>query len=88
MICSVWKKLHAEFVRTASAIEKTGRCGPGEAKRNEELNAAARASVEKLHQHERQHGCKPSHEELKAEGVYRWQEAQRRLESRRGKPHR
>ena len=84
MICSVWKKLHTEFVRIARAIERTDARRP-RAERNTDLNAAARASVEKLHQHEREHGCKPSKEELKAYGERRWKEAQQRVEARRGK---
>ena len=85
MICSVWKKLHTEFVRIARAIERTDTRRPRGVQRNRELNAAARASVETLHQHEREHGCKPSKEELKAYGERRWQEAQQRVEARRGK---
>jgi hypothetical protein len=85
MVCSVWNKLHAEFLRIARAIEKTDTCRPRGAERNKELNAAARESVEKLHQHEREHGCKPSNEELKADGKRRWREAQQRVEARRGK---
>jgi len=86
MICSVWKKLHAEFVSIARAIERTDTRHPRGAERNKELNDAARASVEKLHQHEREHGCKPSNEELKADGERRWQEAQQRVKARRGNP--
>jgi hypothetical protein len=85
MICSVWKKLHAEFVRSARAIERTDTRRPGGAQRDKELNAAARASAEKLHQHEQEHGCKPSNKELKADGERRLQEAQQRVEARRGK---
>jgi len=85
MICSVWKKLHAEFVRIARAIERTDTCRSRGPERNKELNAAARASLETLHQHEREHGCKPSNEELQADGERRLQEAQHRVEARRGK---
>jgi hypothetical protein len=85
MICSVWKKLHTEFARIAGAIERTDTSRPRGAERNRELNAAARASMEKLHQHEREHGCKPSNDELKADGERRWQEARQRGEARRGK---
>ena len=85
MICSVWKKLHGEFLRIAREIERTDTCRSRGAERNKELNAAARASLEKLHQHEREHGCKPSNEELKADGERRLHEAQQRLNARRGK---
>jgi hypothetical protein len=88
MICSVWKKLHTEFIRTARAIERTDTRRPHGAERNKGLNAAARASVEKLHQHEREHGCKPTDKELKADGDRRSQEAQRRVRARRGKLNR
>jgi hypothetical protein len=84
MICSVWKRLHAEFVSTARAIERTGTRRPGGSE-NEKLNAAARASVEKLQQHEREHGCRPGAEKLKLDGKRRWQEAQQRVEARRKK---
>ena len=85
MICPVWNELHAEFVRLARAIERTDTRRPGGPERNKELNAAARASVKKLQQHEREHGCKPSNAELKAEGERRLLEAQQGVEARRGK---
>ena len=88
MICSVWKKLHTEFVGIARKIERTDtRCLAG-AERNRELNTAARVIVERLHQHEREHGCKPSNEDLKAGGERRLREAQQRVEPRRGKTDR
>lgn len=77
MICPVWNKLHGEFVKAAAAIRRS------RPEKNKELNAAARASLDRLHQHEQEHGCKPSIEELKAEGRRREQEARRRLEARR-----
>jgi len=85
MICSAWKKLHNEFVKTARAIERTDTCRPHGAERNKELNTVARARLDRLHQHEREHGCKPTNEELKADGVRRSQEARHRAEARRGK---
>ena len=88
MICSIWKKLHKEFVGTARAIEGTDTCRAGGAERSKQLNAAARAAVENLHQHEREHGCKPSREELRADGEQRWQEARQRIEVRRRKTNR
>jgi hypothetical protein len=88
MICSVWNELHTEFVRIARAIERTDTRRPAAAERIKDLNAAARASVEKLHQHEQEHGCKPSIEELKADGKRRWQEAQQQVEARRRKTDR
>lgn len=85
MICSVWKKLHAEFVGIARKIERTDTRRSGGAERNRELNASARVIIERLHQHEREHGCKPSNDDLKANGERRLREAQQRVEARRGK---
>jgi hypothetical protein len=88
MICSVWEKLHAEFVGIARKIERTDTRRSGRAERNRELNASARVIIERLHQHEREHGCKPSDEDLKADGERRWREALQRVEARRGKTDR
>jgi hypothetical protein len=85
MICSVWKKLHAEFVGIARKIERTDTRRSGGAERNRELNASARVLIERLQQHEREHGCKPSNYDLKADGERRLREAQQRVEARRGK---
>jgi hypothetical protein len=85
MTCSVWKKLHTEFAGIARKIERTDTRRLGGAERNRELNAAARVIIERLHQHEREHGCKPSNEDLKADGERRLREAQQRVETRRGK---
>ena len=88
MICSLWKRLHAEFLTIARAIERTNTRRLGGAQRNKELNAAARASLEKLHHHEREHGCKPSVDELKADGASRLEQAKQRVEARRRKTDR
>jgi hypothetical protein len=88
MICSVWKKLHTEFVGIARKIERTDTGRLGGAERNRELNAAARVTIERLHQHEREHGCKPSNEDLNADGERRLREAHQRVEARRGKTDR
>lgn len=84
IICSVWEKLHAEFVGISRKIERTETRRLGGAERNRELNASARVIIERLHQHEREHGCKPSNEDLKADGERRLREAQQRVEVRRG----
>jgi len=88
MICSVWKKLHTEFVRIARKIERTDARRLGGAERNRELNATARVIIERLHQHEREHGCKPSNEDLKTDGERRLREAQQRVGTHREKSDR
>ena len=85
MICSVWKRLHTEFLTIARAIERANTRRPRGVQTNQELNAAARASLEKLQHHEREHGCKPSVEELKADGARRLEEAKQRIKARRRK---
>lgn len=85
MICPLWNKLHTEFLILARRIERANTRRPSGAQRNKELNAAARASFEKMHHHEREHGCKSSIEELKADGACRLEEAKQRVEARRRK---
>lgn len=85
MICPDWKRLHTEFLTIVRAIERTNNRRLRGAQRNKQLNAAARASLEKLHHHERDHGCKPSVEELKADGAIRLEEAKQRVEALRRK---
>ena len=88
MICSVWKKLQTEFLGITRKIERTDTRRLAGAERNRELNAAARVIIERLHQHEREHGCKPSNEDFKADVERRLREAQQRVEVRRGKTDR
>jgi len=88
MICSVWKQLHTEFVGIGRKIERTDTRRLGGAERNRKLNDAARVIIERLHQHEREHGCKPSNENLQAGGKRRLREMQQRVEARRGKTDR
>ena len=82
MICPVWLQLQARFVRAAKAIERNGERVDAESEQNLQLNAVARAAAQELSRHEREHGCKPSREEIAAEGLRRWEQASRRVTAR------
>ena len=83
MICPVWRELHARFVRAAKAIEENDERLPGGIERNQQLNAAARAAVKELGQHEQEHGCKPNRDDVAAEALRRREEALRQIRARR-----
>jgi hypothetical protein len=83
MICPIWRELEARFVRTAKAIEENDERLPGGRERNRHLNAAARAAAQELRRHEQEHGCKPTPDNVAAEGRQRWEEVVRRIKARR-----
>jgi hypothetical protein len=83
MICPIWSELQARFVRAAKAIEESTELAPDGKERNQVLNAAARIAQQELRQHESEHGCAPTSEDLVSHGRERWQEAVWRVEARK-----
>jgi hypothetical protein len=79
MICPIWRELEARFVRAAKAIEENDESLPGGSERNRQLNAAA----QELGRHEQEHRCKPNRDDVAAEGLWRWEEARRRIRARK-----
>jgi len=86
MICPIWRELQARFVAAAKAIEENDERGRGGgSERNRQLNAAARGAVQELRRHEQEHGCKPSRDDVTAEGLRRREEALRRIRARKSR---